>query len=135
MALAASSSCDFCRNLAPEVEKGRLVKFESVDIVAHSKCLQFSANIYQDENSTWDPELVSKELKRAQLLRCALCKEKGKKGDSLKRAGCGCAYGRYSYIRYAIRKKLWQYENLRDINLILFALCSECMNTKVPIWD
>lgn len=100
MALAASTSCDFCQNVAPEFEKGRLVKFESVDIVAHSKCLQYSANIYRDEDGSWDPELVAKELKRVFMLRCDLCREKGKNGALLKGAGCGCAYFRYSWFPF-----------------------------------
>ena len=69
-------SCGFCPLTASsevKEELGRLVEFEGLNLSAHSKCLQFSANLYQDEDASWDPKLVAKEFKRIKKLKCSVC--------------------------------------------------------------
>lgn len=85
-------TCGFCKDLRPDVEKGHLVKFESNNILAHTKCLQFSANLFQDENASWDSQLVAKELKRISFLACFVCKSGKRKATG--GAGSGCAFAK-----------------------------------------
>ena len=76
--------------------KGRLLTFDTKksSIVAHSKCLQFSANLFQEEDASWDTKLVEKELGRISKLHCGTCKKRGMKPWG--GAGCGCAYSRFA---------------------------------------
>ena len=87
-------SCDFCHDLSPLMEKGRLLNFDhrKGKIFGHSKCLQYSAGLFHEDDS-WDSKLVAKELERIKKLICSSCKkikDKRKLG-----AGCGCAFNRY----------------------------------------
>ena len=94
-AAAAAELCAFCHDILPTIDKGRSVTFKhkSGKIVAHTKCLQFSSNLYEEEDDTWDTTLVYKELARIKKLVCATCKKR--KGARKAGAGAGCANARY----------------------------------------
>ena len=85
------SICAFCYKGEAD-DRGRLVAFDhrGASIVAHARCLKFSANLYQEEDATWAPKLVFAELERIKKLSCTVCRRlQGKRSNG---AGCGCAY-------------------------------------------
>ena len=90
----APDSCAFCHDIRPEIEKGRQVTFKhkTDKFVAHTKCLQYSSNLFQEEDAGWDTKLVVKELARIKRLACCTCKKV--KGARRNGAGAGCANGR-----------------------------------------
>ena len=97
---SSSANCAFCRGSWSEVDCGKLTIIKmgkSRKIVAHFKCLQYSSNLYQEENASWDPQLVDKELARIKNLKCSSCK--ALKKEVVEGAGSGCAFARWICTR------------------------------------
>ena len=96
----ATLTCAFCHDIEPEMTKGRDVSLNLKNktskivgqVVAHSQCLKYSANLYQEEDGSWDEKRVAKELERIKKLSCDVCRRKGSSPHT--GAGCGCAYSK-----------------------------------------